>query len=65
MASITITVLDIYVSRIREAFGKKGKLATVAEIQAELKDYIRTRVIGYESQEAKDKKREIVEKEAW
>ena len=65
MANITITVLDIYVSRIREAFGKNGTLATVAEIQNELKEYIRSRVISYESQKAKDEKHDVVEKETW
>ena len=65
MASVIITVLDIYVPRICEAFGKKGELATVAEIQSELKDYIRSRVINYESQKAKDAKRTTVENESW
>lgn len=65
MASMTITVPDAYVPRIREAFGKNGQLATVPEIQTEIKEYIRARVINYESRRALDAKRIIIEKEVW
>lgn len=65
MASLTITVADIYVPRIREAFGKNERLATVPEIQAEIKEYIRARVINYEARKSSDAKRTVIEKEVW
>lgn len=52
MASITITVPDSTVIRIRAAFGGFNGPATVNQIQDTLKAYIKDKVINYEGQVA-------------
>ena len=65
MASLTITIPDLYVPRIQEAFGRNGQLATLAELQKAIKGYVRARVIQYESAKASSIKHNVISKEAW
>ena len=65
MASLTITVPDGYVPRIREAFGKSGQPASVADLQKAIKSYIRSRTLQYESAKASTEKYDVIAKEVW
>ena len=65
MASLTITVPDAYVARIRAAFGKGGQSATIAELQEFIKGQIRARVIQYETAKASEQKHEQIATELW
>ncbi len=71
MATLTITVADALVPRIRTAFGHNDPvtgvriLATVAEIQDELKALIKGRVLEYETLLVANQKRSDVGSETW
>jgi len=56
MAQLTITVPDAVVPRIRAAFGRRDinnpavwVPATVVELQDAIKDFVRERVVNYET----------------
>lgn len=71
MAQLTITVPDGVVSRIRDAFGMVDVLtlqrtpATIAELQAAIKGFIKQTVINYEAEQALRLKAEQGSKEEW
>ncbi len=71
MAQLTITVPDIVVPRIRLALGHRDPLtqewilATVEDIQAMIKQHIKSKVIDYETAQAATVKRDQVSQEDW
>lgn len=52
MAILTITVPDSAVARIRAAFGVGGAPATIAQVQDQVRDLIKAKVIAVESSAA-------------
>lgn len=56
MASITLTVDDAHVPRLREAFGSQDidapKLASLEEIRQDLLQYAKAKVLDYERRKA-------------
>lgn len=54
MATLTITIPDAAVTRIRAAFGSGTTPATVQEVQLQIRDYIKSRVLDYEISSARD-----------
>lgn len=71
MATLSLTIPDNVVPRIRTAFGRfTGEppiwtAATAAEIEAMLKNYIRSHVENYEARIAAEAKHKEVEGESW
>lgn len=70
MADFTITVPDAVVPRIRDAFGTKeanGTItpATLDQVRAAVKEFMRRRVLEFEASEAALAKRAEVEDEQW
>lgn len=71
MATLTITVPDTVVPRIRAAFTVvdlvtgNTKQPTVADIQDALKDYLKLKVLEYEARLEAQAKREQISQEAW
>ena len=71
MASLTITVPDAVVSRIRTAFGRTDPNtgirvpATTQEIEAALKSSVKGTVLEYEASIAANLKRDAVGGETW
>lgn len=52
MATLTITVPDAAVTRIRAAFGVGGTPATVQQVQDQVRDLIKAKVIAVEASAA-------------
>jgi len=71
MASLTITVPDAVVTRIQAAFGHIDPItllfvpATVTEIQAAIKNFVKARVIDAEVATTATTKRTDVSSEGW
>lgn len=70
MASITITVPDRLVPRIRAALGRTDLSgvrvpATVAELQDRLLSYIRAQVLEYEARQQDETTRATLSTEDW
>jgi len=69
MAQLSITVPDAVVSRIRTAMGRSVNNvwidATLAEVQAAIKQYIKAQVINYETTQAATVKNTEVSQENW
>ena len=71
MASMTITVPDAVVPRLRQAFGRNDPStgnripATVAEIEAAIKSWTKGIVLEYETSVAANIKRDAVGGEIW
>jgi hypothetical protein len=67
MATLTITVPDAAVPRIRAAFGAAGAPATVAGVQDAVRDFIRQRVVSFETLAALQAASDLVTKntEVW
>lgn len=65
MASITITVPDAVVPRIRAAFGAPGPAATVAQVEVRIKDFVKNIVKQYEAQQEADSVKVTVDAEVW
>lgn len=72
MASLTITVPDAVVPRIRVAMGREDPSnpgtrinATVEDIQTAIKQFIKSQVINYETTLAAMQKRDTVSQETW
>lgn len=69
MADLTVSVPDAMVTRIREAFGNDARgswqLASLVEVRAAIKTFIRMRVKDYEARQASEIKQQEVEDEDW
>ena len=78
MAQITIIIPDEAVGRIKAAFGKLARIgpefpdavltnipATILEIEADVKRYLRSKVIEHEVTETATLKRAELSKEVW
>lgn len=72
MASFIVTVPDAVVPRIQQAFGHfDGSLpptwilGTVADVQAFVKNDIKSRVLEYETSQTAQTKRDAVNGEVW
>lgn len=71
MASLTITIPDEVVPRIRAAMGTNDPVtgdrvpATVAEVQTAIKQFVKSQVINYETTLSAMAKRDEVSNETW
>jgi len=71
MAQLSITVPDAVIPRIRTAMGHRDSLngpwidATVVEVQAAIKQFIKAQVINYETTQAAQVKNTEVSQENW
>lgn len=65
MATLTITVPDAAVVRIRAAFGVAGRPATVAQVQDQVRDLIKARVIAVEGSAAMATDQATRQAEVW
>lgn len=73
MASFTVTVPDAVVPRIQQAFGHFDNtqsppvwiLGTLADVQAFVKNDIKSRVLEYETSQTAQTKRDAVNGEVW
>jgi len=67
MASITITIPDSVVTRLRLAFRSQASdpPATISEIEGVLKAFLKSKVINHETTVEAELKRDAVSRENW